>query len=1110
MKLRILRSGLRAGPVLLTLLGAVSCGETLPRPDAPALLGTEPASPSANRRPFVSGTALPQSEVILFDNPECRGAPLGSVFTEEDGSFRVGLTVPPNTAVALHGLARNATGISQCSATALTYVHDGLPPQPPLLTRLDPLPPSAEPNPRVFGRAEAGVTVEVFKGVGCSGEVLGTATAEGGEFEIAVAAVANRSTEFFARASDAVGNVSDCSRGLAYLHDDVRPEPPVVNTVVPAGPANELSPVLFGSAEAHALVRLFSDPACVVPAGEPAYAAPTGLFAASVTVLEDSTSAFWAVAEDLAGNASACAELGVTYVNDSLPPLPPQPASTIPVTPASEREPLLVLLAEPETLVRVFADPGCEGDELARGASAAGQLGLLVPVAADRLTTLYASAEDAAGNRSACSAGLGYEHDGIAPEPPVFAGMSPMTPANERVPVLHGTAEAGAEVRVFTGHACDGPSLVTRAVDGTFSINVIAERNDRTRYRARAYDAAGNASRCSEPVEFVHDGLPPDTALAVVHHGEGDQPTAWGDLETLPAYWEGFVDATDIVSYEVNASSSPRCLGDVHPTVDAGTANALVFEGLALLEGERYHACVRAIDEAGNVSDWVASVGLGPDVSGPSVVEFSPVSSDDGVELDEAVSIRLSELVLASSVSGDALRVKRGSEVIDGELLVDADTVTFVPAAPFAPDTTYSVEVLPVIRDRAGNALQDGLTWTFDTRPWRWSAPVSLINPEEEDVRHLEAAFDSQGRGFLVTESDFGDGVHRVFARRRYWGGSTPPGTLQSDSQVPAGLARLALDAEGDAVIAWREERPLGHYVRARLFDGAADDWEGPAAMLAGPAEEIRAISVGRAAGRGVVAWIEAAGVELRVRASLYDAGSWEAAATLAVFTEDEADVSVSVAPDGSAALVAWFGGSDVGFVDVAIHGSVWSSTERLASIVGRGAWTALALAGGEGAFAFSDLSGAPELAHRRRSGGVWGPITSSGFDAPETAPQFAVVDGELSLLWAGADGVLKVNDAGVELLDVEQTSAVQASSTAVGPWFVASWTAGEPDRGHELRAVAERGARRSLASSPIPGSGDGMVKRPWPVFAGEEPLVFWRRADAASGRGEIVVARPE
>src|SRR5439155_21957407 len=119
--------------------------------------------------------------------------------------------------------------------------------------------------------------------------------------------------------------------------DTTPPAAPTLISVAPASPANNNSPTLTGRAEGAALVRIYTDNACVTGPIASGYA---GVLAGGLTVpvADDTTTTFWATATDFSGNTSPCSSTSVTYVEDSTAPAAPTITAS-PTTPDNSLAP---------------------------------------------------------------------------------------------------------------------------------------------------------------------------------------------------------------------------------------------------------------------------------------------------------------------------------------------------------------------------------------------------------------------------------------------------------------------------------------------------------------------------------------------------------------------------------------------------------------------------------------------------------------------------------------------------------------------------------------------------------------------------------------------------
>lgn len=97
--------------------------------------------------------------------------------------------------------------------------------------------------------------------------------------------------------------------------------------------------------------------------------------------------------------------------SDVAPPAAPQLTNTDPASPGSSGTPRIRGTAEAKSTVRVYAGASCAGTPVATGSAAElGSPGLSVKVEEGVTAAFSATATDAAGNGSACSASISYTH----------------------------------------------------------------------------------------------------------------------------------------------------------------------------------------------------------------------------------------------------------------------------------------------------------------------------------------------------------------------------------------------------------------------------------------------------------------------------------------------------------------------------------------------------------------------------------------------------------------------------------------------------------------------------------------------------------------------------
>src|SRR5206468_3843105 len=162
--------------------------------------------------------------------------------------------------------------------------------------------------------AEAGSTVKLYTNATCTSAVAASGTAAAFSAGLAVGVADDSSTTFYATATDAAGNVSPCSSGVAYVEDSTAPAAPSSLSISPASPegldtrpaspSNATGIHVTGSAEAGSLVRIYTDSACtgsIAASGAAATFASPGI---AVSAPSDASTTFYATARDAAGNVS--------------------------------------------------------------------------------------------------------------------------------------------------------------------------------------------------------------------------------------------------------------------------------------------------------------------------------------------------------------------------------------------------------------------------------------------------------------------------------------------------------------------------------------------------------------------------------------------------------------------------------------------------------------------------------------------------------------------------------------------------------------------------------------------------------------------------------------
>jgi len=283
--------------------------------------------------------------------------------------------------------------------------------------------------------------------------------------------------------------------------DTHAPASPRITGTSPSSPANNNSPKVKGSGEAGSIVRIYKVAGCTgtpLASGRVSRFHSTGL---GVSVPDNTTTSFRATTTDAAGNTSSCSKPRA-YVEDSKAPPAPSVKGTTPNSPANNNQPRVRGFALAPSTIKLYATLHCTGAPVASGtASMFHSPGLMVSVADNTTTSFRATATDAAGNRSPCSAARMYVEDSTRPDTTITAG--PLVQTTSRRPTFKfASSEAGSRFQCRLDSQpfgrCSGPGA-------SHTPYVVLSLGAHT-FQVRAIDTAGNAD--STPAQRTFTVIP--------------------------------------------------------------------------------------------------------------------------------------------------------------------------------------------------------------------------------------------------------------------------------------------------------------------------------------------------------------------------------------------------------------------------------------------------------------------------------------------------------------------------------------------------------------------------------------------------------------------------
>jgi hypothetical protein len=814
----------------------------------------------------------------------------------------------------------------------------------------------------VAGSTEPGARVRLFTGASCAGQPLGEGQADSaGGFRVRVDLTPNTTSSLYGQAVDAAGNVSLCSASpLLVTHDGVAPPAPALVETLPASPSSfNTHPVLSGTAEPGARVRVFSDAACERALPFDTAADTAGTFRVAVEVKPNTPTTFWARATDTAGNTSGCSGSGLAYTHDDLAPAAPADFTTTPASPSMALEPLWQAFTEPGARVRVFAEADCQGEPLAElRAGADGRFGVRLAARANAPLTRWLTLTDAAGNTSACRALGTYVHDDVPPAAPSLSRTEPASPSQSMTPSVVGFAAPFATVLlVQADSACNGQELGRgqATASGAFSIPIQLHFEGWYAIHARAMDAAGNLSACSTSYLGYHsDRWPPSAPSQYAFI-----PTSPSASSTSPT----LVVASYSADEDVRLYTDATCTGTVVANPKTRVSYGYVYIPLSVAPGSTTSFYMTATDKAGNTS------------------ACSPVGRY--VHVQEGQGWRTSR------------ELPVGSAAVAG---MDGQGHAFVLAQQ-VDDTGIRSVVW-----RSDDAGEWGAAHVLtSSKTWPKAKPVLGVNARGEAVAFW---IEPDGRMRAVRYSP-GSG----------WGS---PEDLSAASTVNRFNVAAGMDVQGNALVTWIEEVPAlpsSQYVLVSRAAPAGGVWKEEQRPQVTPygAHLLQATPAG-----AVVMWSDSlpdwSAESLKARTFTHEAG-WSAEAVIA---PDSNYGYYHVAADAGGTLwsayVRYHSGTgssaryDIWVRRLPPGATGWTEAEKLPTrdrVHGDTRIEVLGGRAGEAMVALFDPYGAV-LTHHHPPGGSWGGdafVAYTSTSEPKK-PRFAMGrDGEVYAAWVDASG---------------------------------------------------------------------------------------------------------
>lgn len=231
---------------------------------------------------------------------------------------------------------------------------------------------------------------------------------------------------------------------------------------------------------------------------------------------------------------------------------------------------------------------------------------------------------------------------------------------------------------------------------------------------------------------------------------------------------------------------------------------------------------------AGEPDDGVGGLPSGgaPSVDGPpSVVKVTPVDAASDIIPSTAVRIDFSEGLDEATVTSDTIQLLDDAEAIPGSLTYQGGAVLFEPTAGLSLLTTYRVEVGTGVTDTDGVPLETPFSSSFSIRDGAWHEETSFA-ADYTTVWSARTALDAEGNALVAWVGTDSNIYARWYdAAEDSWGAITPMESQAGSADSP----QVAVSPNGDAVVAFQVDAGNRQVWARRFINGA---WEGSETLV--------------------------------------------------------------------------------------------------------------------------------------------------------------------------------------------------------------------------------------------------------------------------------------
>lgn len=366
--------------------------------------------------------------------------------------------------------------------------------------------------------------------------------------------------------------------------------------------------------------------------------------------------------------------------------------------------------------------------------------------------------------------------------------------------------------------------------------------------------------------------------------------------------------AKGIISIELAVTGNPDSVELLKDgAVLATVAAPYTFVWDTTTQTEKMYSLTARAKKAGTADVVSAAKSVTVDRTAPTVVTRLPVDEITNFLLTDEISVTFNEAILASSVNAANVQLKIGANVTSSTATLNAAAtkITIVPTVLPTLIATIST-VLNGVTDKAGNVAV--VASTNFTAP-DWVSLGGILNIDASKSATIPSiAIDSSGNPIVAFNEEDATSYN---IQVKKWNGTTWAslgGILDIDASNAAHRPSMSLDSSGNPVVAWQEKVGVQFNIHVKKWNGTT--WTSLSGILdidASNTASLPSIALD-SNGNPVVAWQEKVGTTENIYVKKWDGTTWTLlGGLLDVHTNTNAD-SAKIAIDSSGnPIVTWF-----------------------------------------------------------------------------------------------------------------------------------------------------------------------------------------------------------